>query len=125
GNWTYYTNQGFGTPTDVHAAAAGTGADSASWSFSGLAPGNYKVSVTWTPFGNRATNAKFSVTTSSTSLFTINQQLAPSGGPVEMGTTFQDLSPIPFVVNNGSIVVTLNNNANGYVIADAVRIEKV
>ena len=51
------------------------------------------------------------------------QQLAPSGGPVELGTTFQDLGT--FVVNGGSIVVTLNNNANGYVIADAVRIEKL
>src|SRR5262249_31919187 len=118
-----YTGQGFGTPSDVHAAAAGTGADSASWSFSGLASGNYRVSVTWTPFGNRATNAKFSVTTSSTNMFTVNQQLAPSGGPVEMGVTFQDLGT--FVVSGGSIVVTLNNNANGYVIADAVRIEKL
>jgi subtilisin family serine protease len=123
GNWNYYTGQGFGTPSDVLAAAAGTGADSATWSFIGLAAGSYRVSVTWTRHPNRATNAKYSVTTTGTSQFTINQQLAPAGGPVESGTTFQDLGT--FVVNGGSIVVSLNNNANGYVIADAVRIEKL
>ena len=43
--------------TDEAATPRGTGADTATWTFTDLAPGPYRVSATWRPQGNLATLA--------------------------------------------------------------------
>jgi hypothetical protein len=75
---------GQGYENDVHYAAAGTGSQTATWTFVGLTPGVYRVSVTWSEHPNRATNAPFTVFEGSPGAgivrgtFAVNQQMAPS-----------------------------------------------
>ncbi|MCS6850528.1 MAG: choice-of-anchor D domain-containing protein [Gemmataceae bacterium] len=121
GAWIPTTGQGY--QNDVRYIAAGTGTATATWTFIGLASGTYRVSATWSPFSNRATNAPFTVNTGVSTLVTVNQQLTPSSF-TEAGTAWQDLAG-PYVVTGGSIIVTLSNAANNFVIADAIRIEKI
>lgn len=106
-------------------ASLGNGANTATWSFTGLTPGPYNVATTWTPHANRATNAPYRVTDSvGFTPFTVNQQAAPNDftDPAN-GTTWETLDGVFIVDATGTLTVTLNDNANGYVDADAVRIQ--
>ena len=78
GEWTQWGGQGF--QSDIHESLPGTGSDIATWTFSGLLPGEYRVAATWTHYSNRATNAPFTILDGTTPLSTVqvNQQLAPS-----------------------------------------------
>ena len=120
GTWTLWTNSGY--LGNLHEATGRTGADVSAWTFSSLPAGQYRVSITWAAWSDRATNAPYTVLDSSTSLgtFPINQQNAPSGF-TDAGGTWQDLGN--FTVRSGSLVVKLSDLANGNVIADAVRIQ--
>ena len=67
---------------------AGTGDDVASWTFTGLTPGDYEVSVSWAPRSNRAINAPFTIyddTTLKAGPILVNQQGS--------ATADQDLTP--------------------------------
>ena len=123
GAWTPFAGQGF--QNDVTFAAPGAGESVASWTFTGLTPGLYRVSATWSPHPNRATNAPYTVLDGSTPVGTvlINQELAPND-IVASGATFKNLGG-PYQINSGTLVVRLTNNANEFVIADAVRIERL
>jgi hypothetical protein len=120
GSWTQWTNGGY--LGDVEEATAKTGADVSFWTFNNLLPGQYRVSVTWTPYPDRATNAPYAVLDGSTALGTVvvNQQVGPIGFS-DQGGTWQDLGN--FQSRSGSLVVQLSDAANGYVIADAVRLQ--
>ena len=87
---------------------------------------DYEVAVTWTASGNRATNAPFEVLDNTTSVFTtsVNQQTAPTADHVESGTNFQIITA-GVTINSGTLVVQLSDDANGFVIADAVQIQRV
>src|SRR5205085_12139536 len=54
----------------------------------------------------------------------INQQLAPVG-LADGAATWQDLGSIGFPVASGTLTVTLSDNADGTVVADAVRVERI
>ncbi|MHC4401656.1 MAG: golvesin C-terminal-like domain-containing protein, partial [Planctomycetota bacterium] len=108
---------------DTRWHAAGSGTNAATWDFAGLDPGQYKVSVTWFENTNRATDAPYTVYdgTAAEGTILVNQQLAPS-------TTYdswlwEDLGT--FDVAASTLRVQLTDDANGYVMADAVRIERV
>lgn len=118
GPWTTFSGQGF--HNQVHFAAAGNGGSIATWAFA-VTPGTYKVSATWSPYANRATNAPYTVLDGATPLGTVpvNQQLAPADF-TDQGVGWKTLGT--FTVAGNTLVVTLSNNANGYVIADAVEI---
>jgi hypothetical protein len=108
---------------NVHFASAGTGGSVASWTFT-VSPGQYDVSVTYYSYADRATNAPYTVLDGSTALGTVlvNQQVPPSG-ITDQGANWLDLGS--FTITGNQLVVQLSNNANGYVIADAVRIQKL
>lgn len=118
GAWSVFSGQGY--QNDLRFSAAGTGTDVATWTVNVPAPGTYRVSATWREHPNRATNAPFSVNGSAPIL--INQQLPPNDF-TELGTAWEDLGN--FVIAGTSLTVTLNDNANGFVIADALRIEHI
>lgn len=121
GAWTL-NYQGQGYLNDVAFAAAGDGTKIATWLVAGLVPGGtYEVSVTYTPHINRASNAPYSVNGSPPIL--VNQQVAPNDIQ-DQGFGWKKLG-IFAADSQGNIAVTLNNNANGYVLADAVRILNV
>ena len=125
GSWVLYTQGGRGN--DLRYAAAGSGSNVASWSFPITTAGNYRISATWLLNANRATNSPYSVyngAATGTPLQTVlmNQQLAPSGF-TDSGSTWRDLGV--FTITASTLAVKLTNAANGYVIADAIRIEYV
>jgi hypothetical protein len=106
---------------------AGSGSEAATWTFSGLAPGVYRVSVTWVPAANRAPNAAYTVLDGSTTLATtlVDQRQAPASLQ-DAGALWQDLGG-PFTVSSGTLTVQLSDlaAAGTYLIADSVRIERI
>lgn len=118
GSWVPFSGSGY--QSDGRYAAAGGGSSVATWSFPLPGPGTYRVSVNWVEHPNRATNAPYSVNGGPATL--VNQQVAPNDF-IEAGTAWEDLGN--FVVAGTTLNVTLSNAANGYVIADAVRIERI
>jgi len=121
GTWIAYPGQGH--ENLVHYAAAGSGESIARWA-ANVAPGQYQVAVTWSPYVNRATNAPYRVLNGSTPLgaFAINQELTPNDF-LDQGVGWEILGT--FTITGNSLVVELSNNANEYVIADAVRFLRV
>jgi hypothetical protein len=118
--WTRYGNTlAYGLDYDIH--PAGTGSGFADWTFSGLAAGSYQVFAQWIPFSDRATNAPYTIYDGSTPLATVrvNQQVMPSGDQSN-GVVWQSLGT--FNTSTGTLDVRLNDNANGSVVADAIRV---
>ncbi len=96
--------------------AAGTGASTATWSSTIGSSGDYTVYARWTSHPNRATDATYTVShDGGTETFTVNQEL--NGGEWVPLATY-NLQP-------GTLTITLTDQANGYVIADAVMIAPV
>jgi uncharacterized delta-60 repeat protein/RHS repeat-associated protein len=123
-NWLGYSETG-AYQNDFRYHAAGTGQNSASWTFEALDPAkNYQVFATWSAQSNRATNSPFTILDDATALNTvrINQQFAPDEVTVD-GQPWESLGVYQF--SSGKLVVSLSDDANGYVIADAVRIVEV
>ena len=120
----YYSGAGY-FQNDVHYAAAGSGSAVATWTFTGLSPGVYRVSSTWLAEQNRATNVPYTVFDGATSRGTvlINQELAPNDR-VDAGVPWEDLGS-SFSITGTTLVVQLTNNANEYVMADGIRIERL
>ena len=120
--YTYYTSIGYNN--DVHFAYNPSASIVSTWTFSGLAAGLYRVGATWVAHPNRATNASFTVSSSvggGTATTAVNQRIAPVGVS-SGGFAFQDLAG-SFNHTGGNLVVTLTTlGANGYVIADAIRV---
>ena len=104
-------------------AAAGTGSKVATWTFT-VTPGLYQVAATWVAQSNRATNSPFTVADGTTALGTVavNQQLAPTDF-TDQGVGWKTLGS--FTISGNALVVTLTNAANQYVVADAIRIQKI
>ena len=120
---TWSTAGGGGVNGSYRFAAAGTGASTATWQIAIPGPGSYDVEVTWVPYSNRASNARYRVTTNAGQTITtvlVDQRQAPSGVTAG-GVTYQSLGVFNNVVG-GNIQITLDNNADGFVIADAVRV---
>jgi len=93
---------------------AGSGASSVFWPFPEASPGGrYDVFARWTSGPNRASNAAYAISFAggSTSL-SVDQR--------QGGGTWQPLGTFAFVPGQG-LGVTLSDNADGVVIADAVR----
>jgi uncharacterized repeat protein (TIGR03803 family) len=111
----YYGNERY--------AAPGSGANTATWGATALAPGAYNLEVDWTAYSNRATNAVYQIFDGATLLAAVqvNQQLAPTSGAVVNNVAFQNLGR--FTINSGIVSVVLSDNANGFVIADAMLIQ--
>jgi len=106
----------------------GRGTGTATWSFS-VNPGSYRVSITWynagSPYNKSfSTAVPVSVISDDTVLasLTLNQRTTPSDR-VDLGVGWQDLGV--FDVTSSTIQVSLSALRSSYVMADAVRIERV
>jgi len=122
GKWTPVTVQGQGAAQTI---APGSGTSVAVWTFTGLRPGHYQVSTTWTARPNQAGNAQFSILngTQTVSPVTVNQQIAPSDFR-DAGVAWRNLGR-PVFLTGHTLTVRLTDRADGQVLADAVRIERV
>jgi hypothetical protein len=95
---------------------AGSGSNTATWGFTTSQAGSWEVFARWTSGSNRATNAPYTVThAKGSTTVSVNQQV--SGG------SWQSLGVYSF--GSGSYKVSLSDNANDVVIADAIRLEFV
>ncbi len=91
--------------------AAGTGANTFTWNVPVATAGTYEVYARWTAYPNRATDAAFTVATAAgPQTVAMNQQWG-AGQWNLVGT---------WVFDAGNAAVTLSDQGNGYVIADAV-----
>ncbi|HAC66079.1 MAG TPA: hypothetical protein DCF68_21735, partial [Cyanothece sp. UBA12306] len=119
GSWFNANNQGFGG--DVRYSAAGSGTDVATWTFGGLTPGTYEVAATWTAHPNRSTDAPYSIY-GDVILITmdVNQEVAPNDFS-DYGVSWENLSTV--TITGNTLTVQLSDEADEYVIADAIRIE--
>ncbi len=101
----------FGSSFRTH--AAGTGTNSFTWTPTLPSSGSYRVYSRWVAGADRATNATYEITgTAGTTTVAVNQQLR-DGEWVLLGT----FAMAPGVGHN----VRLTDNANGLVVADAVK----
>ena len=92
--------------------AAGTGNNTASWPLTVATTGSYDVYVNWTAHANRASNAKYTVNhTTGSDTVSLNQK--QNGGQWQLVGTYT-------LNANTSHNITLSDEADGYVIADAV-----
>jgi hypothetical protein len=121
GAWQQVTSAGYASDTSW--AAAGSGASS-TFTFSGLAPGQYCLAGTWLGSRLNATDAPLTVTSGGKTLASlrINQQRASSTF-TSGGAAWQNLST--FTVTGNSLAVRLGAAASGRVQADAMRLERV
>jgi PKD repeat protein len=102
----------FGYNYQTH--SAGTGANTATFHMYVPAAGSYRVSASWPPISTNASNAKYTIRhADGTSTVTVNQQVAAGDWNV-LGT---------YNFNRGSYDITLSDNANGRVAADAMILE--
>ena len=109
---------------DYRYRAAGSGTSSASWTFSGLSSGTYRVYATWVTGSNRSSSAPFTAFDGSTLLATvaIDQRVAPND---ELASNQWWEALGTFSITAGTLKIQLKETSNGYVIADAIRIAPV
>ena len=116
--WLGYTGAGY---DNNYIYSPGNTGSTASWTASGLAAGSYNVEMSWIAFTNRASNVTYSIYDNGVLVDTVNnvnQQLTPTGGSTINGTPFQSLGVV--TINSGTLTVTVTDNANGTVVADAM-----
>lgn len=123
GNWTQVTGAGFGNAYRFNAAQDGTA--TAKWTFEGLETGRYRVLITWVGRSDAATNSPYTIHDGSSAIESVpvNQQRQPQPDVLIEGIHFQELATV--TVGSGTLDVQLKNIANGTVVMDAVRIERV
>ncbi len=123
GSWTHWSGQGY--QGDVHEVGAGTGARSASWTFGGLQPGQYQVAATWTAYSNRASDSPFEIYDGGAQRATVrvNQRFAPNDFG-DAGVNWERLGN-PVLISGTNLTVRMTDDADGNLIADAIRIERI
>ncbi len=100
--------------------AKGSGADVAQWNFTGLEAGTYEIAATWVAHPNRATDAPFTIT-GGASPFTVdvNQEAAPDDY-MDSGVSWESLGTV--TITGDTLSVSLSDDANKVVIADAIQL---
>jgi hypothetical protein len=120
---TWQTATGAGYASDIRSSAAGSGATS-TWSFTGLAPGQYRLAATWLGSALNATDAPFAISSGSKLLSTVrvNQQRAASTF-TDGGASWQNIGTV--TITGNTLTVKLSSSLSGRVMADAIRLERV
>ena len=119
--WSLYSG-GYGSLHTYGAALAST----CLWSWTGLAAGRYRVSITWPSQADNATPV-YSVSDGSGSVLataSVDQTQSPSGGLVDQGWTFQAVADVSLAAT-GSIRLEIHCGPSGYTRADAAALESI
>jgi len=121
-SWNLVTGKGY--QDDIRWMSNTAAATTATWTFSGLEAGVYRVMGTWRGVSTNATNAPFTVLDGTTVLGTVlmNQTTWPDD-LTDAGGVWETIGE--FTISGGTLAVRLSNDANSAVSADAIRIEKV
>jgi RHS repeat-associated protein len=111
GTWPTSTSVAGYYGTNYQPHAAGTGTETFTWTLNVAAAGTYEVYARWSAHPNRASDAKYTVShAGGQDTVSVNQQANSA--------TWQLLGTYSF--NAGATTISLSDQANGYVIADAV-----
>ncbi|MFM8413673.1 MAG: choice-of-anchor D domain-containing protein [Planctomycetota bacterium] len=108
----------------LYAPRAGR-AHTATWDFSNLQPGRYRVMTTWSAHSSHGTDVPFRMRAAGSDtvlLSRVNQRIAPDDVAAD-GWTWEWLGTV--LVQGDALRVWVTNAANGFVIADAVRIVRL
>lgn len=101
--------------------SAGVGHHTAQWDFTGVSAGTYLISASWSAHSNRATDSPFTIIGGTSPITVeINQEIAPNDF-VDLGYSWEILGSV--TISGDSISVLLSDDANQYVVADAIRID--
>jgi len=126
------TTEGFLSGIKYSSPSAGAAGELATWSFTDVPGGRYRVLSTWSTNANRTQAAPYSVWDGAAQLGSsrVNQEAAPNrgfGGDMTAdGAAWRNLGV--YTVSGGAIQVQVQGVANGgtdYVIADGVRLEPI
>jgi hypothetical protein len=109
------SNLGFLANSRTH--AKGTGANRATWTFTGLANGVYRVAATYPTNKQYASNVPFRL--NGVPVIPVSQQVPPNDVAFWGEGSLNDLGTA--VVTNGTLTVELSDAANGTVVADGVK----
>jgi hypothetical protein len=122
GTWSTIT--GRGVASDMNTAARGTGTNHATWSFTSIPNGKYQVYGSWLGASTNASNAPFTLYNGSTPVSTVraSQRVSASGTTAD-GASWKLLGTV--TVTGGRLNVRLSNQADGSVVADAIRIVQI
>lgn len=123
--WSEATHGGF--LRDFRYLPAGFGTKTATWTYSGLSPGLYRVSATWHGDVSRPTNAPYTISSGSLLAATVvNQEFAPFHLS-DAGVLWDDLGGrgTTYVITGSTLSVQLSDAGDQWVSADAVRIERL
>jgi hypothetical protein len=122
GSWRRVTGKGYAN--DIRLASKGNGSTYSTWTFTSLPSAQYQVWATWKISSVNATNAPFALYDGSAARLTarVNQRLTPPDLSAD-GALWKLLGTV--TINSGKLVVKLTNSANGQVVADAIRIDRV
>ena len=131
--WSEYTGNATisGYNVSFFSAPSGTGSEVATWTFKGLDPGDYEVATTWRERDvYRATDAPFTVFDGNIALSTVDVDMSDVSRPRAdyLEGTLAGSEPFEVIfplvnITSGTLKVELTDNADDYVIADAVRIQ--
>lgn len=131
GTWTLIPFQAYEGDISYNGGPGGA-VETATWNFTGLQPGTYRVSATWRAQYNCATNAFYKISSGGVQVATatINQVPGPNDF-VANAATWENLATVTVSAGDtsgatGMLSVQLDTTtANNYVFADAVRVERI
>ena len=120
GTWTGpYNGQGYSN--SIHFSSKGNGSNIALWQTGTVAGETYSIYATWSPHNNRAKDAPYTIIDNENVLdrVEVNQELTPSDISFD-GKNWKLLGI--YVVSGNILTIKISNDADEYVIADAVMI---
>lgn len=113
GPWNSYAGaESYGSDFQYH--DAGTGSNSATWTIKVPSAGDYSVYAWWSQYTNRPTNAPYTINYEGGSETVYVSQQVKGGQWNYLGT---------YTFNAGDYTVVLTDDANGRVVADAIKFE--
>jgi lysophospholipase L1-like esterase len=95
-------------------SSQGNGSSTATWQFNIATDGNYDVEAQWSSSPNRATNAHYTLYNNGSFVANVTKNQQINGGQFNLLGSYN--------LTAGTLKVVLDNNASGYVIADAVQV---
>ena len=114
GNW----GTGSGVPgyygSDYDYTSKGDGSRKATWQFNIATNGNYDVEAQWAAHINRATNAPYTIYNNGSFIARVTKNQQINGGKFNLLGSY--------TLTAGTVEVVLDNNASGFVVADAIQL---
>lgn len=117
GSWDASINSPGYYGTDYLYSDPGIGYDQAMWTFL-VVSGDYEISARWTTHSNRASNAKYRVYNNGIEIGTQVFDQTFNGGQFNV---FDN----SYILEDGTLDIVLTDDADGYVIADAVQVTSI